>query len=101
MTQYMMYQLCKSVAFCHAHGVLHRDLKPNNILMDKKTLIHKVADLGLARAFTLPIKKYTHEDMHVWLGEQSHGYFVQEKEDTSVAKGLGLIVLADILCLSY
>ena len=38
-----------------------RDLKPHNLLMDPKTLTLKIADLGLARAYTLPIKKYTHE----------------------------------------
>ncbi|KAK8512666.1 hypothetical protein V6N13_082799 [Hibiscus sabdariffa] len=53
----LMYQLCKGVAFCHGHGVLHRDLKPHNLLMDRKTMSLKIADLGLARAFTLPIKK--------------------------------------------
>lgn len=40
---------------------LFRDLKPHNLLMDPKTLVLKIADLGLARAFTLPIKEYTHE----------------------------------------
>ena len=38
-----------------------RDLKPHNLLMDRKTMMLKIADLGLARAYTLPIKKYTHE----------------------------------------
>ncbi|KAJ0900718.1 putative protein-serine/threonine kinase CMGC-CDK-Pl family [Helianthus annuus] len=62
----LMYQLCKGIAFCHAHGILHRDLKPHNLLMDRKTLMLKIADLGLARAFTLPIKKYTHEILTLW-----------------------------------
>ena len=38
-----------------------RDLKPHNLLMDLKTMKLKIADLGLSRAFTIPIKKYTHE----------------------------------------
>jgi len=39
----------------------HRDLKPQNLLVDKARNILKIADLGLGRAFSVPVKSYTHE----------------------------------------
>ena len=64
--QSFMYQLCKGLAHLHSHGVMHRDLKPQNLLVDKKKMILKIADLGLGRAFSVPIKSYTHEIVTLW-----------------------------------
>lgn len=55
-----MMQLCQGVRYCHAHRVLHRDLKPQNLLIDKDLNL-KLADFGLARAFGVPLRTYTHE----------------------------------------
>ncbi len=38
-----------------------RDLKPQNLLVDDETECLKIADLGLGRAYSVPIKSYTHE----------------------------------------
>ncbi|XP_013717949.1 cyclin-dependent kinase B1-1 isoform X2 [Brassica napus] len=64
--QKLMFQLCKGVAHCHSHGVLHRDLKPQNLLLLKDKELLKIADLGLGRTFTVPLKAYTHEIVTLW-----------------------------------
>ena len=62
-----MFQLLKGIEFCHAHRILHRDLKPQNLLIDHKGNI-KLADFGLARAFGIPVRTYTHEVVTLWYG---------------------------------
>lgn len=54
------YQLIKGVYYLHAHRILHRDLKPQNLLINKEGNL-KLADFGLARAFGIPLRTYTHE----------------------------------------
>lgn len=44
----------------HMRRVIHRDLKPQNLLIDDKGAI-KIADFGLGRAFGIPVRAYTHE----------------------------------------
>lgn len=58
--QSYMYQLLLGMDFCHKRGIMHRDLKPQNLLVDVHGVL-KIADFGLARAFLIPLRMYTHE----------------------------------------
>jgi len=60
-----LYQLLKGIAFCHDLKVLHRDLKPQNLLINKKGEL-KLADFGLARAFGIPVRSFSHEVVTLW-----------------------------------
>jgi len=60
-----LYQIINAIKFCHCKRILHRDLKPQNLLIDKNGNI-KLADFGLARAFGIPIRTLTHEVLTLW-----------------------------------
>lgn len=60
MVKKFMAQLVEGVRYCHSHRILHRDLKPQNLLIDREGNL-KLADFGLARAFGVPLRTYTHE----------------------------------------
>jgi len=60
-----LYQLLSGIAYCHARRILHRDLKPQNLLIDRQGAL-KLADFGLARAFAIPLRPLTHEVVTLW-----------------------------------
>ncbi|CAI5789456.1 Cyclin-dependent-like kinase 5 [Podarcis lilfordi] len=60
-----MYQLLKGLGFCHSRNVLHRDLKPQNLLINRNGEL-KLADFGLARAFGIPVRCYSAEVVTLW-----------------------------------
>ncbi|KAI9208046.1 kinase-like domain-containing protein [Polychytrium aggregatum] len=61
----LMYQLMRGIDYCHQNRVLHRDLKPQNLLIHKRSEL-KLADFGLARAFGIPVRSYSHEVVTLW-----------------------------------
>ncbi|KAI0296717.1 kinase-like domain-containing protein [Russula brevipes] len=60
-----MYQLLMGTAFCHENRVLHRDLKPQNLLINRKGEL-KLGDFGLARAFGVPVNTFSNEVVTLW-----------------------------------
>jgi len=48
MIQFILYQMLSAVHYMHSADIIHRDMKPENILINKKLEL-KIADMNLAR----------------------------------------------------
>ncbi|GMP60877.1 hypothetical protein CsSME_00023564 [Camellia sinensis var. sinensis] len=54
-------QILSGLAYCHELKIMHRDLRPDNLLVDREGSVVKIADFGLARKFSSPPGEYCPE----------------------------------------
>lgn len=76
-------QIAKALRMAHNAGIIHRDIKPQNILIDNYGLL-KVTDFGIARVSSNATITYTSSilgTVHYISPEQAKGNIVDEKSD--------------------
>ena len=59
------YDILQGLEYLHLNWILHRDLKPNNLLVDSQGCL-KLGDFGLAKFFGSPTRQYTHVVVTRW-----------------------------------
>jgi len=76
-------QICSAIETAHRNHIVHRDIKPHNILLTKDG-VAKVTDFGIARAVTsatITVAGSTIGSVHYFSPEQARGGFIDEKSD--------------------
>lgn len=75
--QSFMYQLLKGLAFCHSRNVLHRDLKPQNLLINRVSDFHTSLKTDALKgnassSHTLMSDRIKKKNRWGWLGGEEH-----------------------------
>ncbi|KAF5946098.1 hypothetical protein HYC85_016326 [Camellia sinensis] len=59
-------QILSGLVYCHELKIMHRDLRPDNLLVDHEGSVVKIADSGLARKFGSPLGEYCPEVVNLY-----------------------------------
>lgn len=60
------FQICKGLEFCHANGIIHRELHTRHILVDANLTL-KIGSFGKSRAYGAPLQNMTKEEIgNLW-----------------------------------
>ncbi len=76
-------QICRALKCAHKNGIIHRDIKPQNIILTPESVL-KVTDFGIARAVSsssITITASTMGSVHYLSPEQAKGGYTDAKSD--------------------
>ena len=74
-------QMCSGIGAAHASGIIHRDIKPQNIIISKDGKV-KVTDFGIAKAITSnTVSTNAMGSVHYTSPEQARGGFSDQRSD--------------------
>lgn len=79
----IMQQLVSAISNAHYNGIIHRDIKPQNILMDRDGNV-KITDFGIAMALSATMHTRTNSvlgTVHYLSPEQARGGMATKKSD--------------------